>query len=98
MACAAQREGATIMPMLVDTAHITALARTHGTACVQRLAEILHSDDHGAAVAAAHELLARGYGAPKLPLELDADGVHVEVHADTEEPHRPSGKDSAWTG
>jgi hypothetical protein len=73
---------------------IALLARRHGPDCIQRLGELLHSNDPVAAVAAARELLNRGFDLPLQPLAFDASGVHVEVNAagEPEAPQRANGK------
>jgi hypothetical protein len=74
-----------------------ALARQHTARCIARLAEVLNGDDPAAAVAAAAELLSRGYGAPLLPLAFDGSSITVEVATGAEPqepPHRPNGEDS----
>jgi hypothetical protein len=58
---------------------ISALARVHGVACIERLVRILDGTDVRASVEAAKIILDRGYGAPSQPLVFDAKGVCVEV-------------------
>jgi hypothetical protein len=102
--CAAAPDGASLSPVnfrgnVMFDNDIALLARRHGPDCIQRLGELLYSNDPVAAVAAARELLNRGFDLPLQPLTFDADGVRVEVNAATEieEPHRTNGKSSdAW--
>jgi hypothetical protein len=78
---------------------ITVRARGYGRECVLRLAEIMRGNDPGAATEAAKVLLERGYGMSRMPLEIDASGVHVEVNAapESEEMHRTNGEShTAW--
>jgi hypothetical protein len=83
---------------------ISALARVHGVACIERLVRILDGPDATAAVAAACELLDRGYGRPLQPLAFDAGGITVEVDTGAEGQEAPragraNGKGStAWDG
>jgi hypothetical protein len=77
---------------------LTTLARQHTARCVSRLAEILNGDDQAAAVAAARELLDRGYGRPLQPLAFDTTtGITVEVTtgAEAEQPHSANGEGHA---
>jgi hypothetical protein len=76
---------------------ISALARVHGVACIERLVRILDGPDATAAVAAARELLDRGYGRALQLLAFDADGITIEVSAGAEpEPlHRANGETGA---
>jgi hypothetical protein len=69
---------------------ISTLARVHGVACIERLVQILDGADAAAAVAAARELLDRGYGRSLQPLAFDAAGITIEVDAggESKEPHR----------
>lgn len=50
------------------------LARKHGPAAIERLAEIMDGPDIKAAVSAAQALLDRGYGKPSQPLEHSGSG------------------------
>jgi hypothetical protein len=74
-----------------------ALARQHGTACIERLAEILDSDNAAAAVEAAKLLLAYGHGLPVQPLSFDTTGITIEVSAPGE-PHTPHHHPNGETG
>jgi hypothetical protein len=77
-------------------ADIALLARHYGVRAIQRLSEILHSEDHTAAVTAATTLLGYGFGAPALPIAFDANGVQVEVHTgEQDSTQRVNGK-HAW--
>jgi hypothetical protein len=60
---------------------ISGLARQYGSACIERLAEILSGDDPAAAVEAAKALLDRAYGAPLQQFAFDGNGVTVEINA-----------------
>jgi hypothetical protein len=65
---------------------LATLARQHTARAISRLAEILDGSDAAASVAAARELLDRGYGRPPQPLTIDANGIAVEVNTGAE-PH-----------
>ncbi len=58
-----------------EVPEIKALAREHGPEAIARLAELLKSKDGKVAVAAARELLDRGYG--RAPQEVHIDGYEV---------------------
>ena len=61
------------------TADVKALARKHGPAVIAELARIAkHSDNERTRVAAAQELLDRGYGRPHQSIEVDK---HITHHA-----------------
>jgi hypothetical protein len=79
---------------------ISALARVHGVACIERLVRILDGADAAAAVEAAKLLLDRGYGRLLQPLAFDTAGITVEVGVgagEAEHPHRANGEDrTSW--
>jgi len=77
-----------------DAPDISALARVHGVACIERLVRILDGADAAAAVEAARLLLAYGEGLPAQPLSIAAGGIHIELNAGAgpEEPHRANGE------
>jgi hypothetical protein len=90
--------GRSARPLLGEP-DISALARVHGVAAIERLVRILDGPDDAAAVAAARELLDRGYGRPLQPLAFDATGITIGVDAggEPEEPHRPNGESrTSW--
>ena len=79
---------------------ISALARVHGVACIERLVQILDGPDATAAVEAARLLLDRGFGRPLQQIAFGTDGVHVELNTSADaDPHtRPDGEGHAWAG
>jgi hypothetical protein len=53
---------------------VRSLAREHGATAIQRLADLMHSQNERAAIAACIALLERGYGRPEGPAR-EAAGI-----------------------
>lgn len=62
------------------TAEIKAAAQRHGQACIDALVDILkNGESEQARIAAAKELLDRGYGKSQQNIELEAGSVLTEI-------------------
>ena len=56
-----------------EVAEVRRLAKEHGLAAIERLAELMSSDNERTAVAACEAILNRGYGRPPQSVSLTGD-------------------------
>ncbi len=64
-----------------EVAEIRTLAKQHGPAAIERLAELMQSENERTAVAACEAILSRGYGRPAQSVTLagEEDGPPVQL-------------------
>jgi hypothetical protein len=67
-----------------DVGEVTALARKHTREAIERLAQIMRSDNERAAAAACEALLNRGWGKPAQPL-TGSDGGEIVMRVTFED-------------
>jgi len=64
-----------------EVAEVRELAKEHGPAAIERLAELMGSDNERTAVAACEAILNRGYGRPAQSVTLagEEDGPPIQM-------------------